>query len=100
VLWAWTRGGSSFGAARDRARHLRIAGALSDLAERTGLFRRVPFAHRGRRARGLPRSTWGTVFAHAGHRRRPDRYRLRDHLNNEYIGSMKPNDVARLAGCN
>src|SRR5207248_2231716 len=42
-----------------------IAGALSDLAERTGLFR-IPLTISFRRARGLPRSTWGTAFAHAG----------------------------------
>ena len=42
-----------------------IAGALTDLAERTGLFR-IPCRTRCARARGLPRSAWGTAFAHAG----------------------------------
>ena len=42
-----------------------MAGALTDLIERTGLMR-VPFATALTRARGLPRSAWGTVFAHFG----------------------------------
>ena len=42
-----------------------MAGAMTDLIERTGLLR-VPFATALTRARGLPRSAWGTVFAHFG----------------------------------
>ena len=42
-----------------------MAGALIDLAERTGLFR-VPLATVRMRAAGLPRSTWGTAVAHFG----------------------------------
>jgi cytochrome c-type biogenesis protein CcmF len=42
-----------------------IAGALTDLIERTGLFR-VPFATVRARAKGLPRSSWGTAVAHCG----------------------------------
>jgi cytochrome c-type biogenesis protein CcmF len=42
-----------------------MAGALTDLAERTGLFR-VPFGTAAKRAAGLPRSAWGTAFAHFG----------------------------------
>jgi len=42
-----------------------MAGALTDLIERSGLMR-VPFATALTRARGLPRSAWGTVFAHFG----------------------------------
>ena len=42
-----------------------IAGALTDLVERTGLFR-APLATVRARARGLPRSTWGTAIAHCG----------------------------------
>jgi cytochrome c-type biogenesis protein CcmF len=42
-----------------------MTGALTDLAERTGLFR-LPFASVRMRARGLPRSTWGTAVAHFG----------------------------------
>jgi cytochrome c-type biogenesis protein CcmF len=42
-----------------------IAGALTDLVERIGLLK-VPFATAFSRARGLPRSTWGTALAHLG----------------------------------
>jgi len=42
-----------------------MAGAVTDLAERT-LFSRVPFRASLRRAIGLPRSAWGTTFAHFG----------------------------------
>jgi cytochrome c-type biogenesis protein CcmF len=42
-----------------------IAGALTDLVERTGLLK-VPFRTALSRARGLPRSAWGTAFAHIG----------------------------------
>jgi cytochrome c-type biogenesis protein CcmF len=42
-----------------------IAGAATDLVERTGLWR-APFPIVVRRAVGLPRSAWGTTFAHIG----------------------------------
>src|SRR5262250_1012217 len=42
-----------------------IAGALTDIVERTGLFRVAP-AIALRRAAGLPRPAWGTAFAHCG----------------------------------
>jgi cytochrome c-type biogenesis protein CcmF len=42
-----------------------MAGALTDLAERTGLFR-LPLETVRMRAAGLPRSTWGTAVAHFG----------------------------------
>jgi cytochrome c-type biogenesis protein CcmF len=42
-----------------------MAGALTDLAERIGVLR-VPFATALARARGLPRSAWGTAIAHFG----------------------------------
>jgi cytochrome c-type biogenesis protein CcmF len=42
-----------------------MAGAMTDLVERTGLGRVSP-ATALSRARGLPRSTWGTAFAHFG----------------------------------
>jgi cytochrome c-type biogenesis protein CcmF len=40
-----------------------MAGALTDLVERVGLFR-MPFGVALSRARGLPRSAWGTAVAH------------------------------------
>jgi cytochrome c-type biogenesis protein CcmF len=42
-----------------------IAGALTDLVERTGLLK-VPMRTAFARASGLPRSTWGTALAHMG----------------------------------
>ncbi len=70
---------------------------MSDLAERTGLFR-VPFGTAARRARGLPRSTWGTVFAHAGVGVALIGIVCETTWNSEYIGAMKPDDVAKIAG--
>jgi len=42
-----------------------MAGAVTDIAERTMILR-VPFNAALRRAIGLPRSVWGTAFAHFG----------------------------------
>jgi cytochrome c-type biogenesis protein CcmF len=42
-----------------------MAGAITDVAERTMILR-VPFRAALRRAIGLPRSAWGTAFAHFG----------------------------------
>jgi cytochrome c-type biogenesis protein CcmF len=42
-----------------------IAGAITDIVERTGLWR-APFPTTLRRAIGLPRSAWGAAFAHIG----------------------------------
>jgi cytochrome c-type biogenesis protein CcmF len=42
-----------------------MAGAVTDIVERIGLFR-VPLSVVRQRAAGLPRSVWGTAFAHFG----------------------------------
>jgi cytochrome c-type biogenesis protein CcmF len=42
-----------------------MAGALTEIVERTGLLR-VPFGTAVLRARGLPRSAWGATLAHFG----------------------------------
>jgi cytochrome c-type biogenesis protein CcmF len=42
-----------------------MAGALVDIAERTMILR-IPLGSALRRAAGLPRSAWGTAFAHFG----------------------------------
>jgi cytochrome c-type biogenesis protein CcmF len=42
-----------------------MAGAVTDIAERTMILR-LPFGVALRRALGLPRSAWGTAFAHFG----------------------------------
>jgi cytochrome c-type biogenesis protein CcmF len=97
VLWAWTWGGSTLAPLAIGLGVFVVAGALSDLAERTGLFR-VPFGTAVRRARGLPRSSWGTVFAHAGVGIALIGIVCETTWNSEYIGSMKTNDVAHVAG--
>jgi cytochrome c-type biogenesis protein CcmF len=97
VLWAWMRGGSSLAPLAIGLAIFVIAGALSDLAERTGLFR-VPFAAAMRRARGLPRSTWGTMFAHAGVGVALIGIVCETTWNSEYIATMKRGDTAVIAG--
>jgi cytochrome c-type biogenesis protein CcmF len=97
LLWAWTLGGSTLAPLAIGLAVFVIAGALSDVAERTGLFR-LPFGTALRRARGLPRSSWGTVFAHAGVGVALIGIVCETTWNTEYIGSMKPHDTARVAG--
>jgi cytochrome c-type biogenesis protein CcmF len=65
VVAAWVRGGAALAPLAIGLGVFVILGALSDLVERTALFR-VPVAVSVGRARGMPRSAWGTVFAHAG----------------------------------
>jgi len=51
-----------------------------------------------RRARGLPRSTWGTAFAHAGVGIALMGIVCETTWNSEYIGTMRPDDAAKIAG--
>ena len=97
VLFAWTQGGATLAPLAIGLAVFVIGGALSDLAERTGLFR-VPLANAIRRGRGLPRATWGTAFAHAGVGVALIGIVCETTWNSEYIGSMKPRDVATVAG--
>ena len=98
VLWAWTCGGSTLAPLAIGLAVFVIAGALSDLAERTGAVPRAAWRPRCARARGLPRSTWGTAFAHAGVGVALIGIVCETTWNSEYIGSMKPDDVAKVAG--
>jgi cytochrome c-type biogenesis protein CcmF len=97
ALIAWTHGGSTFAPLAIGLAVWVIAGALCDLAERTGLFR-VAFGIAMRRARGLPRSTWGTAFAHAGVGIALIGIVCETTWNSEYIATMKPDEVAKVAG--
>ena len=97
VLWAWTRGGSAFAPLAIGLAVFVILGALSDLVERSGLFR-VPLRLAVRRACGLPRSAWGAVFAHAGLGVALLGIVCETTWTHEYIASMKPDDVARISG--
>ncbi|MPZ54995.1 MAG: heme lyase CcmF/NrfE family subunit [Rhizobiales bacterium] len=74
-----------------------IAGAVTDLVERTGLFK-LPLSVVARRTAGLPRSAWGAALAHGG---------IAVSLlgivgvtawGTERIASMKPNDTISLGG--
>jgi cytochrome c-type biogenesis protein CcmF len=97
LMWAWTRGGGALAPLAIGLAVFVIAGALTDVAERAGLFR-VPMSIAIRRARGLPRSSWGTLFAHAGLGVALIGIVCETTGNHEYIGSMKPDDIAPLAG--
>jgi cytochrome c-type biogenesis protein CcmF len=97
VAWAWARGGSALAPLAIGLAAFVIAGAVSDLAERTG-FLRVPFSIALRRARGLPRSAWGTAFAHAGIGVALIGIVCETTWNSEFIGTMKPKDTVPLAG--
>jgi cytochrome c-type biogenesis protein CcmF len=97
VLFAWQRGGPVLAPLAIALAVWVIAGALTDLAERTGLFR-IPFPVSLRRARGLPRSAWGAAFAHAGLGVALIGVVCETTWNSEYIATMKPNQIANVAG--
>jgi cytochrome c-type biogenesis protein CcmF len=97
LVWGWTRGGGVLAPLAIGLGAFVILGALSDLAERSGLFR-VPLPAAVRRARGLPRSAWGAIFAHAGIGVALIGIVCETTWNSEYIASMKTDDVARVGG--
>jgi cytochrome c-type biogenesis protein CcmF len=74
-----------------------IAGALTDLAERIGLFK-LPLGVALRRAAGLPRSAWGTALAHAGIAVSLMGIVAVSAWGTERIASMKPRDTIALGG--
>ena len=79
VLWAWTWGGGTFAPLAIGLAVFVIAGALSDLAERTGAVPRSLGDRAAARARIAARDL-GHGVRPCRRRRRPDRDRLRDHL--------------------
>ncbi|MDF0491693.1 heme lyase CcmF/NrfE family subunit [Bradyrhizobium yuanmingense] len=97
IVWAWVRGGSALAPLAIGLGVFVIAGAVTDLVERTGLVR-LPFATVLHRARGLPRSAWGTAFAHAGLGVALIGIVCETTWNSEYIATMKPNETAHIAG--
>ena len=97
LVWAWTFGGGTLAPLAIGLAVFVIAGALSDVAERIGLLR-VPLRTALLRARGLPRSNWGTMFAHAGVGVALIGIVCETTWNSEYIESMRAGDVARVAG--
>ena len=74
-----------------------IAGALSEVALRMKLGRLAP-GDSLRRALGLPRSVYGTMFAHAGVGLTVLGIVAATTWQGEIIRSMKPGDTATLAG--
>ena len=98
VLWAWTWGGSTFAPLAIGLAVFVIAGALERSRRAHRAVPRAAWRPRWRRARGLPRATWGTAFAHAGVGVALIGIVCETTWNSEYIGSMKPNDVAKVAG--
>ena len=73
-----------------------MAGALTDIVERTGLFR-SPFSSSMSRARGLPRSAWGTAIAHFGLGVTLLGIVCETNWSSERIVVVKPNDVVSIS---
>jgi cytochrome c-type biogenesis protein CcmF len=96
-VWAWTLGGSTFAPLAIGLALFVIVGAVIDIVERIGLFR-FPLGTAMRRGRGLPRSAWGTMFAHAGVGIALIGIVCETTWNSENIRSMKPGDVTSVAG--
>ncbi|MEY9207095.1 cytochrome c-type biogenesis protein CcmF [Bradyrhizobium elkanii] len=88
LVLAWTYGGATLAPLAIGLAVFVIMGALCDLAERIALFR-IPLSLSLRRARGLPRATWGTAFAHAGLGVALIGIVCETTWNSEYIGAMK-----------
>jgi cytochrome c-type biogenesis protein CcmF len=97
LVWAWTLGGSTFAPLAIGLALFVIVGAVIDIVERIGLFRSPPGVTI-RRARGLPRSAWGTMFAHAGVGIALIGIVCETTWNSENIRSMKAGDVTNIAG--
>jgi cytochrome c-type biogenesis protein CcmF len=74
-----------------------MAGAVSDVVERTGLLR-LPAAAATRRAVGLPRSAWGTAVAHFGVGVLLLGVIAESQWNVERIVSVKPGETVGVAG--
>ncbi|CAN5367889.1 heme lyase CcmF/NrfE family subunit [soil metagenome] len=97
VLWAWTRGGGAFAPLMIGVAAFVILGAITDIVGRVQLFR-APLATSLSRARGLPRSTWGAAFAHAGLGIALIGIVCETTWNSESIASMRQNDVVTVGG--
>jgi len=97
LVWAWANGGSALAPLAIALAVFVIAGAVCYLAERIQLFR-VPYRVSLRRAGGLPRSIWGTAFAHAGIGIALMGIVCETTWNSEHIAAIKPGDSVKVAG--
>ena len=97
VLWAWTKGGGAFAPLMIGIAVFVVIGAMTDKVERTQLLR-APLTTSLHRARGLPRSTWGSAFAHAGLGIALIGIVCETTWNSESIASMNPKDVVTVGG--
>lgn len=95
LLIAWTRGGAVLAPLAIALAVFVIVGALSDLVEKTALVRLAPSASL-RRAAGLPRSIWGTAFAHAGLGVALLGIVCETTWNSERIAAVKPGEVVNV----
>ncbi|MEW6451127.1 MAG: heme lyase CcmF/NrfE family subunit [Pseudomonadota bacterium] len=73
-----------------------MAGALTDIVERVGLFR-APLSTAASRARGLPRSAWGTALAHFGLGVTLLGIVCETNWSSERIVVVKPDDVVSIS---
>ncbi|OPF94087.1 heme lyase CcmF/NrfE family subunit [Rhodopseudomonas palustris] len=96
-VYAWVHGGAVLAPLAIGLAVFVIIGALVDIAERIALFR-GPLSISLRRASGLPRSAWGTMFAHAALGVTLIGIVCETTWNSEYIAAMKPGDSTKLAG--
>jgi cytochrome c-type biogenesis protein CcmF len=97
LVWAWTLGGSTLAPLAIGLAIFVVAGALIDIVERIGLFR-LPLRVTIGRARGLPRSAWGTMFAHAGIGIALIGIVCETSWNSENIRTMRTGDLTNIAG--
>jgi cytochrome c-type biogenesis protein CcmF len=95
IVWAWEKGGSALAPLAIGLAVFVILGAAVDIIERIRLFR-TPLGTSWDRAKGLPRSTWGTAFAHAGLGIALIGVVCESTWNIEHIATMRLNDTAQL----
>ncbi|HEY0291440.1 MAG TPA: heme lyase CcmF/NrfE family subunit, partial [Hansschlegelia sp.] len=74
-----------------------IVGAFAEIAERTKIFR-IGLGDSVRRARGLPTSTWGGAFAHAGLGVTLLGVVAASAWSSEAVVALRPGETVKLAG--
>ncbi len=94
---AWTSGGAVLAPCAIALAVFVIVGAMTDLVEKIGLFRLAPSVSLGR-AVGLPRSAWGTAFAHAGLGVALLGIVCETTWNSERIASIKQGEIVSVGG--